>query len=88
MDLSTIRKKLKKNAYVGPHEFGNDVVLVFDNCLLYNRALGEKLDIYKWAKELKETFINTYKKSFPEINSTHNAMDFTQGNNVCMYTFI
>lgn len=38
MDLGTIKKKLGHNLYDSPSEFIEDVNLVYDNCILFNKA--------------------------------------------------
>lgn len=38
MDLGSIKKKLAHNLYESPKLFLEDVNLVFDNCILFNKA--------------------------------------------------
>jgi hypothetical protein len=51
MDLGTIRSNLK--TYSNPQQFKNDMDLVFDNCLKYNKV-GQ--DSYEMGFELKKFF--------------------------------
>ncbi|XP_065220342.1 histone lysine acetyltransferase CREBBP-like [Planococcus citri] len=53
MDLSTIRGKLDVGQYVDPWNFVDDVWLMFDNVLLYNKKTSR---VYKCCTKLPETF--------------------------------
>mgnify|MGYP001987944842 CR=1 FL=1 len=57
MDLGTIKTKLEEDKYKNLEESGeefyNDVVLTFDNALLYN---NEEDEIWEHAASLKATF--------------------------------
>jgi hypothetical protein len=50
MDFSIIKTKLQNNAYENHNNFVEDVLLVFDNCILYN---GTEHAIGKAALEIK-----------------------------------
>ncbi|KAG5459011.1 MAG: Bromodomain-containing protein [Olpidium bornovanus] len=58
MDLSTIRLKLNAGEYSSPHEFENDVNLMFDNCFTFNRA-GDP--VYVNGERLREVFLCKWK---------------------------
>lgn len=62
MDLGTVKMKLQDDRYDSKklsEEFHNDVVITFDNALLYN---NEADDIWKFAKELKAVFLDMWNK--------------------------
>lgn len=50
MDFGTIKTKLQNNAYENHNNFVEDVLLVLDNCILYN---GTENSVGKAALELK-----------------------------------
>lgn len=50
MDFSTIKIKLQNNAYENHNNFVEDVLLVLDNCILYN---GTENAVGKAALDLK-----------------------------------
>jgi hypothetical protein len=41
MDFGTIKTKLQNNAYENHTHFAEDMIQVFDNCILYNGAEHE-----------------------------------------------
>ncbi|CEP10601.1 hypothetical protein [Parasitella parasitica] len=53
MDLSTIEKKLLNDEYDDPEAFEGDMILMFNNCYLYNPPT---LPIYTMAKDLEKVF--------------------------------
>lgn len=53
MDLSTIEDKLLNEEYKTPEEFYQDVMLMFNNCYLYN---PKTLPIYQMAQEMEKIF--------------------------------
>ncbi|KAI8809920.1 hypothetical protein BJ742DRAFT_676337, partial [Cladochytrium replicatum] len=53
MDLSTISAKLSRGEYCLVQEFAADVMLMFDNCYLYNPATN---DIHKLGRALESHF--------------------------------
>ncbi|CAD8058930.1 unnamed protein product [Paramecium primaurelia] len=55
MDFGTIKQKLNTNHYKNCKEFYNDIILVFDNCVLYN---GSENDIGQIGLALKQEFLN------------------------------
>jgi hypothetical protein len=66
MDLGTIKTKLKSNSYDHLQEFIDDVLLVFDNCILYNGVsdengnLQESSHVGTIALTIKEEFKKQY----------------------------
>lgn len=50
IDLSTIRHKLDAKQYATPPEFRDDVLLMCENCFIYN---PEDQPVHKLGKELK-----------------------------------
>jgi hypothetical protein len=50
MDFTTIKTKLNNNAYESHSNFVEDMLLVLDNCILYN---GTENAVGKAALELK-----------------------------------
>lgn len=67
MDLQTVRRKLNGNKYASSEEFAEDVRLMFNNCLLYNREESPEYPIRTWAKELLEFFETTLKTALDEV---------------------
>ena len=57
MDLQTIQKKLESDHYQTPEDFEKDVLLIFDNCLLFN-AGNTVYTLY--AKRMKAYFYSQY----------------------------
>jgi E1A/CREB-binding protein len=53
MDLGTVRKRLDSGYYRDTTECASDVILCFDNAMLYNPATSE---VYKCAKVFKNNF--------------------------------
>jgi hypothetical protein len=53
MDLGTIKIKLQNNAYKDHQHFVEDMLLIFDNCILYN---GSENDVGKIAVAMKYEF--------------------------------
>ncbi|EPR78972.1 Transcription factor [Spraguea lophii 42_110] len=53
MDLSTVKKKLETKEYESPEDFKNDIILIIDNCLLYN---PEGNYVNKMAKDFQKYF--------------------------------
>lgn len=51
MDLSTIKKKFDAKQYATPQEFRDDIILMCENCFLYNppdqhvHVLGKQLQV-------------------------------------------
>ncbi|CAD8165071.1 unnamed protein product [Paramecium octaurelia] len=55
MDFGTVKQKLNANQYKNCKEFYHDIMLVFDNCILYN---GSENDIGQVGLALKQEFLN------------------------------
>ncbi|CAD8068392.1 unnamed protein product [Paramecium sonneborni] len=55
MDFGTVKQKLNTNQYKNCKEFYNDIILVFDNCVLYN---GSENEVGQIGLELKQEFLN------------------------------
>ncbi|CAK73818.1 unnamed protein product (macronuclear) [Paramecium tetraurelia] len=55
MDFGTVKQKLNANQYKNCKEFYHDIMLVFDNCILYN---GSENDIGQIGLSLKQEFLN------------------------------
>jgi len=63
MDFGTISKQFKKNLYNSEEDFEKDILLVFDNAMIYN-ASGS--DVYVMAQTLKKVFKNHWKNWNPK----------------------
>lgn len=59
MDLSTIENKLLNDEYKSSGEFKTDVLLMFNNCYLYNPPT---LPIYSMAKEMEKIFLDKWEQ--------------------------
>mmetsp|Transcript_2497 Transcript_2497/g.6005 ORF Transcript_2497/g.6005 Transcript_2497/m.6005 type:complete len:1362 (+) Transcript_2497:369-4454(+) len=44
MDLQTVERKIKNVKYSTPEDFEYDMLLMFQNCIVYNGAAGKKMD--------------------------------------------
>ncbi|XP_057317349.1 mucin-17-like isoform X2 [Hydractinia symbiolongicarpus] len=62
MDFQKISEKIEKKEYKDKHEFEEDVMLVFDNCEMYN---GTYSSYTKLAFEVKKIFEKLMKREFP-----------------------
>ena len=62
MDISTIRRKLKRNKYDSPASFRADVVLMFKNAITFNAQDKdvEGLTVYRAAKVLLDKFLTKW----------------------------
>lgn len=72
MDLSTIENKLLNDEYKLPDEFGQDILLMFNNCYRYNPP---SLPVYSMAKEMESVFkqkwaLRPSNKSIPKREET------------------
>ncbi|KAK8886009.1 hypothetical protein M9Y10_041468 [Tritrichomonas musculus] len=65
MDLSTVMRKLKENAYISIGDWSDDMNLIFDNAIKYN---GESSLVGSIALYLKQKF-EKKKKSIENLNS-------------------
>jgi len=65
MDLGTIRAKLKKKGYKTLFEVGNDVRLVWTNCMTYN---ADGSEFYKLADGLHRKWDDKYTKLLQECS--------------------
>ncbi|KAH0786714.1 acetyltransferase, GNAT family protein [Histomonas meleagridis] len=65
MDFFTIRKRLMKypDFYKRPDIFATDIILMCDNCKLYN---APDTSYYKLANDLMKRFSQLYNEEFPE----------------------
>ena len=61
IDFSTIKQRLNTNQYHIAQEFIDDMLLVFDNCLLYN---GENSNIGRMCNKVR----NEFKRLYQELN--------------------
>uniref|UniRef100_A0A915D251 Uncharacterized protein n=1 Tax=Ditylenchus dipsaci TaxID=166011 RepID=A0A915D251_9BILA len=59
MDLSTIRRKMDARQYLDPEEFRKDILLMLNNCFVYNPP---DQVVHKAGKELKSYFENKWSK--------------------------
>jgi len=66
MDLGTILKKVQKKKYSTLYQCGEDVRLVWTNCMLYNQ---DGSDFYKLAENLKRHFDQKYNKLLQDIGA-------------------
>ena len=66
MDLGTIVKKIQKGKYQTLYQCGEDVRLVWSNCMLYN---ADGSDFYKLADRLKKTFDTMYNRLLQDIGA-------------------
>eukprot|EP00531_Pseudo-nitzschia_arenysensis_P017531 CAMPEP_0116119480 /NCGR_PEP_ID=MMETSP0329-20121206/2662_1 /TAXON_ID=697910 /ORGANISM="Pseudo-nitzschia arenysensis, Strain B593" /LENGTH=1354 /DNA_ID=CAMNT_0003613181 /DNA_START=473 /DNA_END=4537 /DNA_ORIENTATION=- len=44
MDLQTVERKIKNVKYSTPEDFEFDMILMFQNCIMYNGSSGKKID--------------------------------------------
>lgn len=65
MDLGTMRKKVKQNAYATFASFDRDALLVFDNCMRFN-APGTPF--YNGADRMKKAW-NKFKLKFKDVDT-------------------
>ena len=61
VDFGTIKQRLNTNHYHMAQEFIDDMLLVFDNCLLYN---GDSSSIGRTCKKVRDEF----KRLYEELN--------------------
>lgn len=61
IDFGTIKQRLNTNHYHLAQEFIDDILLVFDNCLLYN---GENSSIGRTCNKVR----NEFKRLYEELN--------------------
>ena len=59
VDFGTIKQRLSTNHYHTAQEFVDDVLLVFDNCLLYN---GESSNVGRMCNKVRNEFKNLYEE--------------------------
>lgn len=57
IDFGTIRQRLQTNNYHMPQEFIDDILLVFENCLLYN---GENSQVGRVCNKVRDEFKRLY----------------------------
>lgn len=80
MDLSTVEKNLKENAYTITEEFVNDILLIWENCILYNsessRISYNAIALKKISKKLFDKYEISYDESrFIEKENTNEILD-------------
>jgi len=78
MDLGTILKKIHKKKYSTLYQCGEDVRLVWSNCMLYN---ADGSDFYKLAENLKRAFDTKYNKLLQDIGAAAAAAALTADSN-------
>ena len=61
VDFGTIKQRLNTNHYHIAQEFIDDMLLVFDNCLLYN---GENSNVGRMCNKVR----NEFKRLYEELN--------------------
>ena len=61
VDFSTIKQRLNTNQYHLAQEFIDDMLLVFDNCFVYN---GENSNIGRMCNKVR----NEFKRLYEELN--------------------
>ena len=66
MDLGTIVKKIQKSKYQTLYQCGEDVRLVWSNCMLYN---ADGSDFYKLADRLQKQFDTNYNRLLQDIGA-------------------
>ena len=66
MDLGTIKKRLENGCYRSLEEFETDVILTFDNAMLYN---PDGSVVSNMADEMKSKFVMDYKQLMRELNA-------------------
>jgi len=59
MDLGTIKRRLERGQYTTAHEVGEDIRLVFTNCMTYN---ADGSDFWLLAKGFLRRFEDRYRK--------------------------
>jgi len=70
MDLGTVLKKIKNKQYSTLYQCGEDVRLVWNNCMTYN---ADGSDFYKLADKLQKAFETKYNKLLQDIGAAKNA---------------
>jgi len=60
MDLSIIKKRLESNYYRTMKAFKNDVLLVYDNAILYNPESPDGCGVREIAQEYAQIFVEEY----------------------------
>jgi len=70
MDLGTIKDKLKKKKYTTLFQVGEDVRLVWTNCMTYNQ---DGSDFFKLADSLHRKWDDKYTKLLQECSTTLGA---------------
>lgn len=81
MDLGTILKKIDKNKYQTLYQCGEDVRLVWSNCMLYN---ADGSDFYRLADSLKRAFETKYNKLLQDIGAATAAASVSEPNKVSL----
>lgn len=66
MDLGTVRKKLENGVYIKLDQFEAQVLLTFDNAMLYN---PEGSVVYNMAKEMKSQFQGDFAKLMTQLHA-------------------
>jgi hypothetical protein len=84
MDLGTIKEKLRQCSYSNMQEFANDMILTFDNAMLYNPPLHP---IHTIAQTLKNEFIDMMCELINERNSCLFAPPVVDRTNINTWLF-
>ncbi|EDO06696.2 Bromodomain family protein [Babesia bovis T2Bo] len=69
MDYKTVKSKLQSDIYQSPLEFHDDMLLIYDNCMKFNPAVGVNKWIHDAAASNKSKFEKLWSSSQDKINS-------------------
>uniref|UniRef100_A0A7S2W510 histone acetyltransferase n=1 Tax=Mucochytrium quahogii TaxID=96639 RepID=A0A7S2W510_9STRA len=72
MDLTTIRRRLEGSFYKTMKAFAADMLLVYDNAILYNPETPDGFGVNETAKEYAQTFVNDFNKLLLELKAEEN----------------
>lgn len=70
MDLGTVKKKIKNKEYTSYLQCGQDVKLIWNNCMTYN---ADGSDFYKLAQTLYKRWDSMYSKFLNDVGAKEEA---------------
>ncbi|CAK9098049.1 Histone acetyltransferase HAC1 [Durusdinium trenchii] len=72
MDFTTIKRRLEGGYYKTMNAFASDVLLVYDNAILYNPETVEGFGVHETAKEYAQIFVEDYNKLIFRLKAEEN----------------
>ncbi|CCI44805.1 unnamed protein product [Albugo candida] len=66
MDLRTMRSKLEQNLYTNPSNFRNDMILMFENAIVFNMDDSRDNSVRTLAQKLLQISLDLYDNVFEE----------------------